>query len=89
MPDVLYSALSPLLQDYRDYRKKWFYNLLGFLRYGGSPNVKINAAFVWSVGSFDVAGVHPISTSSQGSYADNEIVGWMKRLSAMSMSLVT
>ncbi|WIA43876.1 hypothetical protein OEZ86_010289 [Tetradesmus obliquus] len=76
-------------QDFRDYRKKWFYNLLGFLRYGGSPNVKINAAFVWSVGSFDVAGVHPISTSSQGSYADNEIVGWMKRLSAMSMRIVT
>lgn len=71
-------------QDFRAYRKKWFYNLLGFLRYGGSQNVKINAAFVWSVGSFDVAGVHPISSSNEGSYADPEIVGWMKRLSAMT-----
>ncbi|KAF8061065.1 hypothetical protein HT031_004525 [Scenedesmus sp. PABB004] len=71
--------------DFRDYRRRWFYNLLGFLRYGGSPNVKINAAFVWSVGSFDVAGVHPISSSPAGSYADPEIVSWMKRLSSFSV----
>ena len=70
-------------QDYRDYRRKWFFYLLSFLRTGGSRNVKINAAFVWSVGSFDVAGVHPISTSAEGTYADPEITGWMMRLSAM------
>eukprot|EP00775_Hariotina_reticulata_P002495 gene2495-2798_t len=68
--------------DYREYRRIWFQNLLGFLRHGGSHNVRIAGAFVWSVGSFDVAGVHPISSSSEGTYADSQIVGWMKRLSA-------
>jgi len=68
--------------DYREYRRTWFKNLVGFLRRGGSRNVRIDGAFVWSVGSFDVAGVHPISSSPEGTYADPRIAGWMQRLSA-------
>jgi hypothetical protein len=68
--------------DYRAYRRTWHANLLGFLRSGGGPHVKVDAAFAWSVGSFDVAAVHPVSTSAAGSYADPEIMGWMSKLSA-------
>lgn len=71
--------------DYRNYRRMWFYNLLGFLRHGGGPHIKIDAAFVWSVGSFDVAAVHPISMSQEGTYADPEIVGWMQTLSSQTV----
>jgi hypothetical protein len=35
--------------------------------------------FVWSVGSFDVFGVHPGSSSPGGSFADGEIVAAIKR----------
>jgi hypothetical protein len=71
--------------DYRNYRRMWFHNLLGFLRHGGGPHVKVDAAFVWSVGSFDVAAVHPISMSPEGTYADTEIVGWMQKLSSQTI----
>jgi hypothetical protein len=39
--------------------------------------------YVWSVGSFDVFGVHPISSSSQGTFADSTIVAMAKRQNAM------
>jgi hypothetical protein len=71
--------------DYRNYRRMWFHNLLGFLRHRGGPHVKVDAAFVWSVGSFDVAAVHPISMSKEGTYADAEIVGWMQKLSEQAI----
>lgn len=70
--------------DYCAYRRTWFHNLLGFLRHRGGPHVKVDAAFVWSVGSFDVAAVHPISMSPEGTYADAEIVGWMQELSSQA-----
>jgi hypothetical protein len=68
-------------QDFRSYRRTWFKMLTGFLSYGGGPNVKVNAAFVWSVGTWDVAGVSHISTSPQGTYADPVITNMMKALS--------
>lgn len=46
------------------------------------PQVKVNGAFMWSVGSFDAAAVHPISTSAEGSFGDAEIARWMQDLSA-------
>jgi hypothetical protein len=52
-----------------------------FLQAGGGPRWKVNAAFIWSVGTWDVAAIHPISTSSEGTYADWEIVKWMRWLS--------
>ena len=53
-----------------------------FLKAGGGPRYRVDAAFVWSVGSWDVAAIHPISTSPEGTYADREVVEWMRRLSA-------
>lgn len=68
--------------DYAHYRRRWFFGLITWLRGGGSPKWKINGAFIWSVGSWDVAGVHPISTSEQGSYEDMHIIKEMKTLSS-------
>jgi len=36
-------------------------------------------AYVWSVGSFDIFGVHPVSTSSKGTFADRAIIDMVKR----------
>lgn len=41
-------------------------------------------AYVWSVGSFDVFGVHPVSSSSQGSFADSSIIAMAKKQNGMS-----
>jgi hypothetical protein len=35
--------------------------------------------YVWSVGSFDVFGVHPVSSSSQGTFADPAIIAMAKK----------
>jgi hypothetical protein len=35
--------------------------------------------YVWSVGSFDVFGVHPVSSSSQGTFADPAIIEMAKK----------
>jgi hypothetical protein len=40
-------------------------------------------AYVWSVGSFDVFGVHPVSSSSQGTFADSSITAMAKKLNGM------
>jgi len=48
------------------------------------PAVNVAGIYVWSVGSFDVFGVHPISTSSQGSFADPAIIGMAKKQNGMA-----
>lgn len=69
-------------KTFKDYRRQYYQSLIGWLYQGGGPDWPITAAFVWSVGSFDVAGVHPISTSNEGSYADQTTVQSMTWLSA-------
>lgn len=60
--------------------------LTAFLYHGGGPRHRVDAAFIWSVGTWDVAAIHPISTSLEGTYADWEIVKWMRWLSAQAPS---
>jgi hypothetical protein len=43
----------------------------------------IAGVFVWSVGSFDIFGVHPVSTSSRGSFADPSITAMVKKANGM------
>lgn len=45
--------------------------------------VVIAGAFVWSVGSFDIFAVHPVSSSAQGSFADPVIVAAVKKHNGM------
>ncbi|GBF99164.1 hypothetical protein Rsub_11609 [Raphidocelis subcapitata] len=66
--------------DYKEFRREWFKALTEFLYAGGAPH-RVDAAFIWSVGTWDVAAIHPISTSDEGTYADWEIVKWMRWLS--------
>ncbi|KIY96863.1 hypothetical protein MNEG_11101 [Monoraphidium neglectum] len=70
------------IANYKLYRREWYKALTEFLYGGGGPPYKVDAAFIWSVGSFDVAAIHPISTSDEGTYADWEIVKWMRWLSS-------
>jgi hypothetical protein len=70
-----------LRKDMREYRRKWSEALLSYV---GDPSKRrwpVDAAFLWSVGSMDPAGVHPISTSHEGTFADKHIIKSMRRLS--------
>jgi hypothetical protein len=40
--------------------------------------------YVWSVGSFDVFGVHPVSSSSEGTFADPAIISMVKKINGVS-----
>lgn len=69
-------------QDMRQYRRQWSKALLEYL---GTPSVRrwpVDAAFLWSVGSWDLAGVHPISTSREGTFADGHVMQSMRLLSS-------
>lgn len=41
---------------------------------GGSPSYPISHVFLWNMASWDVQGVHPGSSSWQGSYRDEVVV---------------
>jgi hypothetical protein len=40
--------------------------------------------YVWSVGSFDVFGVHPVSSSDEGTFADPAIINMIKKVNGVS-----
>jgi hypothetical protein len=44
----------------------------------------VAGVYVWSVGSFDVFGVHPVSSSSEGSFADPAIISMIKKVNGVS-----
>eukprot|EP00775_Hariotina_reticulata_P003580 gene3580-3846_t len=65
-------------EDFAKYRRSFYKAALELLaRKAGQ--FRVDGAFVWSVGSFDIFGVHPISTSSRGTFADKSIIEIVKR----------
>lgn len=60
--------------DFKAYRREFYKATLEFL----SKDV-VGGIFVWSVGSFDVFGVHPASTTGKGSFSDPDIISSVKR----------
>ncbi len=43
--------------------------------------------FLWSGGSWDVHGVNPATTSPQGSFKDDVIIGYIKQANAVANGL--
>lgn len=39
------------------------------------PPPKVSAIYMWNIISYDVLGIHYMSSSNQGSYRDNQVAG--------------
>eukprot|EP00878_Enallax_costatus_P029509 GHUV01032004.1.p1 GENE.GHUV01032004.1~~GHUV01032004.1.p1 ORF type:complete len:417 (+),score=79.95 GHUV01032004.1:157-1407(+) len=61
-------------KDFTAYRRAFYTATLDLLDRDKGQQYKVDEVFVWSVGSFDIFAVHPISSSSQGSFADQYII---------------
>ena len=66
--------------DLRSYRNRVYKALISWLKQGGGPVFTISGLYQWSVGTFDILQVHPISTNSLGSFGDRDIQDKVKYL---------
>lgn len=73
--------------DYKDYRRRFYSALSKYVQTGGGPTYRVDGVFLWSVGSWDVHGAHPSSYSSQGSFKDDVIIGYIKEANAVAAGL--
>jgi hypothetical protein len=48
----------------------------------GGIKYKISGVFLWNVVSWDVQGIHPASSSGEGTFRDDVISGWIKEHNA-------
>ncbi len=66
------AAKDPWQGDLSAFRRDYYRAFLGYLR--GVGRWRIDRAFIWSLDSWDVQAIYPISTSSEGSYRDGVVV---------------
>ena len=65
----------------RGYARDWWGAALRLLKRGGL-RYRVDGAFLWNVVSWDVQGIHPASTSGEGSFRDDVIAGWIRQHNA-------
>ncbi|KAG2424504.1 hypothetical protein HYH02_015174 [Chlamydomonas schloesseri] len=58
----------------RSFLHSFFAKTLSWLSVGGGPTYKISHCFLWGMGSWDVLGIYPESTTPTGSYRDPALV---------------
>jgi hypothetical protein len=61
----------------RAYAKKYHQAALALLADGGQ-RFRVDGAYLWSLVSWDVEGIHPASSSSEGSYAQPEVAALIR-----------
>lgn len=61
-------------------RRAFHKALVEYLGRGRGRQYRVDDAYVWSVGSFDFFGVHPVSTSNAGTFADSQIAEMVRQL---------
>jgi hypothetical protein len=49
---------------------------------GGGPTYRLDGCFTWALGSYDVLGLYPESTSAEGSFYQPELASDIKRHNA-------
>lgn len=70
------------------YREQYYGLLSKWAQKGGGPNYRVDGIYVWSVGTWDVHGVHPVSSSAQGSFASEKIMQEIRVLNAIVNGIV-
>jgi len=70
------------LPEMRRFRRHWSRLLIDYVGKPWTRTWPIDGAFLWSVGSWDLAGVNPMSTSREGTFADHLVMTSMRLLSA-------
>ncbi|PNW74409.1 hypothetical protein CHLRE_13g607400v5 [Chlamydomonas reinhardtii] len=58
----------------RAFLHSFFAKTLSWLAVGGGPTYKISHCFLWGMGSWDVLGIYPESTTPSGSFRDPQLV---------------
>jgi hypothetical protein len=60
-----------------EYQRDFYKAAFKLFRAGGIKH-KLSGAYLWNVVSWDVQGLHPASSSGEGTYKDDVITGWIK-----------
>jgi hypothetical protein len=69
------SALDPWkLADNRQFMQNYYQLTTQYAQRGG-VEYPVSAIYMWNIISYDVLGVHYMSSSNQGSYRDNQVAG--------------
>jgi len=56
----------------RDFLRRYYDLTVQYAKRGG-VNYPVSAIFLWNIISYDVLGIHPLSTTNQGSYRDYQV----------------
>ncbi|GBF89297.1 hypothetical protein Rsub_02174 [Raphidocelis subcapitata] len=65
--------------EFRAYRRRFYETLSQYVKNGGGQ-YRVDDVFVWTIGSWDVLGIHPTSSSQSGSWRDDAIVSNVKSI---------
>eukprot|EP00878_Enallax_costatus_P021261 GHUV01022503.1.p1 GENE.GHUV01022503.1~~GHUV01022503.1.p1 ORF type:complete len:402 (+),score=62.90 GHUV01022503.1:1266-2471(+) len=64
---------------FRQYRRTLYRLMSQWAAQGGGPQYRVDGLFIWSVGTWDVQAVHPLSTNKAGTYGDDVISNYIKQ----------
>jgi len=65
----------------QQYARDWYQSAFKLFKKGGI-RYKISGVFLWNVVSWDVQGIHPASSSGEGTFKDEIITQWIKDFNA-------
>ncbi|KAI8467535.1 MAG: hypothetical protein J3K34DRAFT_34565 [Monoraphidium minutum] len=65
--------------DFAAFRRALYKATLELMAKAAGQQYRLDGVFVWSVGSMDVFGVHPLSTTAAGSFEDPQITAMVTR----------
>eukprot|EP00877_Chromochloris_zofingiensis_P005846 jgi/Chrzof1/15262/UNPLg00656.t1 len=70
------TALDPWNRaDNRQFMRRFYELTIKYAKRGGGPRYKVTAIYIWNIISYDIQGVHYMSTNNQGSYRDDYVSG--------------
>ncbi|KIY93651.1 hypothetical protein MNEG_14310, partial [Monoraphidium neglectum] len=59
--------------DNRAFLRRFYDATVQFAKQGGGPTYRVKGIFLWNIISYDVVGIHYLSSSNSGSYRDTAI----------------
>lgn len=73
-------------REVRDYRRYFYTKTLEYLRHERAYKYRVDAAFLWDQSSWDIQGIYPESSTSQGSFRDQALVDLINQHNSDAMS---